>query len=598
MLDLFSLFEKKDTASFMAQTSVACEGNAENDFWDEFLNEFAIDTAVTPEDYHCYLSKGEKILSLVREKKRRENFSATGSIFLKLFSSASISARENSSYDLFKYLSDVVAKKVVKPALEELSVVMLNGNREQPDYGRLKKLFGKVAPVISSDVDWTSSRLLQQFLKRNDPPAAVMLENNEGNQAALTLEGKIGKRKRNRGYRFRGEKSGYRVFTDYFGISHSALYSEIDKLFQERIYGLSQEELMQDVVYRSTYECLMKRLLIYTGNSGLVISNEVYEKYPGFLNFLEESGIEACPLPKAMTAAHCKELFGVYPLKEEDIAYYAPFDEMLPRSRYLQSNFGYMDHLQEVYMILFMLIYNDWSQEEQTRRYMRELNGSARVFETKRNIPDKYLKAMAESKFNDYFGYVEIDEECNLESIVEIEKEFIAMKHECFGMDKHDNVSIRFRKLGRHRALGLYFPKRMCLCVDIRCPSSMGHEYLHMVDYKGGELSGKYNFLKIRECYKGVLKDFIASLPSDDPLRNRLEGSTKYNLNYYLEPTEVFARCGELYFTKLRGVDNSLLRPSYNFAYPADSEELMCLIDEYYGELFGVLKGEGDKGQG
>lgn len=598
MLDLFSLFEKKDTASFMAQTSVAYEGNAENDFWDEFLNEFAIDTAVTPEDYHCYLSKGEKILSLVREKKRRENFSATSSNFLKLFTSASINARENSSYDLFKYLSDVIAKKVVKPALEELSIVMLNGNREQPDYERLKKLFGKVAPVISSDVDWTSIRLLQRFLKRNDPPAAVMLEDNEGNQAALTLEGDIGKRKRDRGYRFRGEKSGYRVCTDYFGISHSALYSEIDKLFQERIYGQSQEELMQDVVYRSMYECLMKRLSIYTGNSGIIISNEVYEKYPGFVNFLEESGIEAYPLPKAMTEAHCKELFGVYPLKEEDLAYYAPFDEMLPRSRYLLPNLGYMDHLQEVYMILFILIYNDWSQEEQTRRYMRELNGSARVFETKRNIPDKYLKAMAESKFNDYFDYVEIDEECNLESIVEIEKEFIAMKHECFGMDKHDNVSIRFRKLGRHRALGLYFPYLMCLCVDIRSPSSMGHEYLHMVDFKRGELSGKYDFLKIRECYKGILKDFIASLPSDDPLRSRLEGSTKYNLKYYLEPTEVFARCGELYFTKLRGVDNSLLRPSYNFAYPADSEELMCLIDEYYGELFGVLKGEGDKGQG
>ena len=34
-----------------------------------------------------------------------------------------------------------------------------------------------------------------------------------------------------------------------------------------------------------------------------------------------------------------------------------------------------------------------------------------------------------------------------------------------------------------------------------------------------------------------------------------LKGSSKYNLKYFLKPTEIFARCGELYVKEVRGVE-------------------------------------------
>ena len=60
---------------------------------------------------------------------------------------------------------------------------------------------------------------------------------------------------------------------------------------------------------------------------------------------------------------------------------------------------------------------------------------------------------------------------------------------------------------------------------------------------------------------------------------------SKYNLDYYLVPTEVFARCGELYFTRFRGVDNSLLKFERGFDYP-ENEKLLELIKKYYDQHF------------
>lgn len=584
MFDIMALFKESGSIANLQE-------NREEDVWDDLYYLHTLEHDDKTVDYQNYLSRGDKVNTLVKEKRRRELVSFSGNNFLKLFSSTSIESRENFVSSLFEYVSEVVAKKVVKPVFHELAQKIKCKNSEGQDYEPLLKLFGKVAPQISNELDFTSGKLLKYFLKMNSNEIpAVMLYAKDREPAALALEGDIGKRRRDNSYCIRGSRSVYRYVTDYRGISRSALLVELDKLFQERISELSQEERMQDVVYRSMYEAVMSRLSKHVSNSGLVVSSEKLEKYPDLFGYLESTGMKILSLPKLVDEKQCKELFGVYPLDECDIAYCAPFLDTLPRSQYVESNCEYIWNLHDAYMLLFKLIYGEWKQTEQTRKYMRELNGSAaRVFETKRNIPDKYLKAMCESDFNEYFGYVEIDAECDLASIDQIQKEFLVMKEKCFGKQKFEDVSLRFRKLGRHKALGLYFPLKKCLCVDIRCPSSMGHEYLHMVDFENGELSAKYDFLKVRECYKRALNGYINKLPADDALRVRLKGTSKYNLDYYLEPTEIFARCGELFFTKLKGVDNSLLKPKYDFSYPSDNEELMSLIDDYYSVIFGVL---------
>ena len=94
---------------------------------------------------------------------------------------------------------------------------------------------------------------------------------------------------------------------------------------------------------------------------------------------------------------------------------------------------------------------------------------------------------MKRSRFNEMFGYVEFDTDCELKLIGEIEKEFLGFCQEyfsnAFGDRSFMDHAIRFRKLGRHHAWGLYFPTLQCLCVDIRHPGSFIHEFLHMIDF-------------------------------------------------------------------------------------------------------------------
>lgn len=164
----------------------------------------------------------------------------------------------------------------------------------------------------------------------------------------------------------------------------------------------------------------------------------------------------------------------------------------------------------------------------------------------------------------------------------ELEKEFLALG-DILGKHPYD-ASIRFRKLGRHHASGLYSPAYQCVCIDVRSPSSYVHEFLHMYDHFHGMLSEGYDFKEIRLQYEACLQEYLSDCEDPD-LKARLNGNSKYNLDYYLVPTEVFARCGELYFTRFRGVHNSLLKFERGFDYP-ENEKLLELIKKYYDQHF------------
>ena len=97
-------------------------------------------------------------------------------------------------------------------------------------------------------------------------------------------------------------------------------------------------------------------------------------------------------------------------------------------------------------------------------------------------------------------------------------------------------------------------------------------------------LSEGYDFKEIRLQYEACLQEYLSDCEDPD-LKARLNGNSKYNLDYYLVPTEVFARCGELYFTRFRGVDNSLLKFERGFEYP-ENEKLLELIKKYYDQHF------------
>lgn len=260
--------------------------------------------------------------------------------------------------------------------------------------------------------------------------------------------------------------------------------------------------------------------------------------------------------------------------------YWPFFSTNLDKSWYFYGCFSIYHLVQEMYLCL----HGVKAEQVASFKYFKNLKGEyAKSYQQKKNIPRKTLQAMSDSILNQYFGYVEFDESCDLSKVDEITKEFIAVKETFFPFVDSTKNAIRFRLLGKHKAYGLYYPFVKCLCVDVRHPSSLIHEYGHLVDYEFGNLSKSYSFLRVREAYEERLQALANG--ADSIVAGTLNGKTKYNLAYYLEPTEIFARCLELYISKVKGVTNSLLPQEFSFAYPTD-EDFLEIVSSYFDTFF------------
>lgn len=226
---------------------------------------------------------------------------------------------------------------------------------------------------------------------------------------------------------------------------------------------------------------------------------------------------------------------------------------------------------------IFILLEREY-ENEIVRKYEKNNSSTyALSYQEKKNIPIKVRKAMQHSRFLNYFGYVEIDEECDLDRVNSLYDEWEPLA-EMLLKQKYDNVSLRFRKLGNHKAAGLYYPMHECICVDIRYPDSFVHEVFHMIDYQSGCLSRQYDFDNVIRHYKRAFEKCIKE--------GDIKLSGKYDKSYYFVPTEIFARCGEIYLTRILGIYNSLVNPDEDqeYAYPHD-DTLERAIKSYYEKL-------------
>lgn len=225
-------------------------------------------------------------------------------------------------------------------------------------------------------------------------------------------------------------------------------------------------------------------------------------------------------------------------------------------------------------------IYQDVKQENLHRT---ELGRSvATAYITKKNIPFSIQRAMEKSDFMNYFKYVEFDEEVDLASVKAIEEEFKFLNQTYFSGAIFKDVKLRFRKLGKHKASGLYYPTLHTLCVDIRSPSSFIHEYFHMIDDQLGDLSLEVDFNNVVDKYKDAFLNGMERI--DDVSKDILNGKSKYNIKYFFRRAKIFARCGEIYFSRILSVESSLIKLELAYAYP-ESVKLDELIKNYYESL-------------
>ena len=245
----------------------------------------------------------------------------------------------------------------------------------------------------------------------------------------------------------------------------------------------------------------------------------------------------------------------------------------------------------EIFMFLFLSISKVLLREiKEIEREKREQTGYAQSFETKKNIPQKILKLMKESVLNERFGYLEYDEMCDTAKISIVNTQLLSFVETYFPDLDLKGVSLRFRRLGNHKANGLYYPFYRCIAVELSHPSSFVHEFGHMLDYTQGGLSNCLNSRAFSKVYEKYVELFDEKLDLAEATAFYKKGGKKSKYNYYTEETEVFARSFEVYITKVLQLDNTIVRNAEEYGenpnvYHMENEEYMELVVDYFDNL-------------
>lgn len=524
-----------------------------------------LDEALTDESY---LLKGERIFSLAREKKRKEQLKSQN-LTVRLCDLKFPSLNHN-EVEAHKQLSNSIKKFIRQEfkrinrnekysSIEDISFFYLFSNLMPTENLSINKLCTQteIARVVTG-----SQNILCFHFSESDFYIPCIPQ----------------KRFRNTEYYFRSNPS----------ITASIIHSDQIFLYLFLIHWCNYLILRS----RREDECnlVLKQLLI-KNTSALQMYNWSTEEMPDwFEQYLIDSGLEKrndIYSPKELLSKtlrsfnHSEDIMKylnivehIYTCKEFD------FSTIVFKQSYPLVS---MIYPLDAFILDTLKYYVSAIQNERLEQhYRKQVEGNvARAYTTKRNIPQHILTEMKTSVFNDYFDFVEFDADIEKNSVKDIADEFVKLNHRYFNDFKCKDTTFRIRKLGRHKAYGLYYMYLKTLVVDLRHPDSFVHEYFHAIDDILDGLSQKFAFCKIADRYTYLLLKTIKESEKDGT--KILSKSGKYSLQYYLQRCEIFARCGEIYLFRLLHVESSLLKhpDTQSFAYP-DNDELNALIYDYY----------------
>ena len=220
----------------------------------------------------------------------------------------------------------------------------------------------------------------------------------------------------------------------------------------------------------------------------------------------------------------------------------------------------------------------------------------ATAWTTKKTINEQTKKAMESTSLNKLYKFVELDNDVDLDKMAIFESEMAEIKNKLPRFDNEKQATLRLRKLGNYKALGMYVPANNTIAIDFRDGGdtdvmnydeagiqSFVHEYGHFIDYRSsdGRLSDKDEFYKMAKTYTANLEKFA--------MKNKNNHVSK-KLGYYLTPTEIFARGFEL-FMRAMGLETSLMHDNKVYdnepEYTAFNQEEIL---EYYSGIFPEFK--------
>ncbi|MGG5325800.1 LPD1 domain-containing protein [Enterococcus sp. DIV2381] len=228
------------------------------------------------------------------------------------------------------------------------------------------------------------------------------------------------------------------------------------------------------------------------------------------------------------------------------------------------------------------------------REYEKDIDKQTRAsaWQTKKNINKDTRKIMESTSLNKYFQFVEIDNDVDLTLFSQFEKEMERM-HDILPKTGDKLPELRLRKLGNHKALGLYVPNKNTIAIDFRDTNdeiggvgiqSFVHEYGHALDY--GTDNGR--LLSMRDDFKPIVTRYRENLS--------LNGKGSYvaeKAGYYTAPTEVFARAFELYVNEA-GLNSIFLKSKETYAtnieYALFDQNMRDKLTTFFDRAFPNLK--------
>lgn len=228
------------------------------------------------------------------------------------------------------------------------------------------------------------------------------------------------------------------------------------------------------------------------------------------------------------------------------------------------------------------------------REYEKDIDKQTRAsaWQTKKNINKDTRKIMESTSLNKYFQFVEIDNDVDLTLFSQFEKEMERM-HDILPKTGDKLPELRLRKLGNHKALGLYVPNKNTIAIDFRDTNdeiggvgiqSFVHEYGHALDY--GTDNGR--LLSLRDDFKPIVKRYRENLS--------LNGKGSYVAEkggYYTAPTEVFARAFELYVSEA-GLNSIFLKSKETYEtkieYALFDQNMRDKLTTFFDHAFPNLK--------
>lgn len=580
-----------------------------------------------------YLSRGELLINTLREKAVRAVRTFTTDAFLEIID-ANKYGLFTSQYDKQKYVLKRIRDCILRPAMRAYvpSRKEDDGTVHEGDASVFLKLLERlpmlqiVSRETSGSTPWNIAYRTASSTKRSFLDSVYLISCSTGlSTANLCIPfpeecHPTGSRNLST-YCNRYDRSReYQIcdFTESFALVY--LFCETKRLFDKELSTI-QEDPERD--YDTSPLCIfikeeIAKLIETHSKFGMLYVLKDALKYQFVKDFLETISVPYAGITYAERPVDVKPL-GLaqcfIPWLVTGSVQSLPISSHVWRGteHYFDSAFSYTT---ETLMKLFDHISDEYFDEKRTAELQRQTSSEhARSFENLRGLSEKHIKFMSESGWNNYFSFTEfdpdslmkdgeiavevLDEKGQILSTETILSHFKAVA-DVFGWEKTEGVSLRFRKLGNHHATGLWYPALLTLCVDVRHPSSFIHEYGHMRDTLAHNASRSDGFYEVKSRYSWLVR---RAVEKDKSLGERIKGS-KFNLDYYLTPTEIFARCFEIYMTRCCGISNILISPAKteSFAYPLDEaleEKIREFFDQFLAfnseELFCKLHPETEK---